>query len=281
MRVLIAPGSSPRAARRGRRRADGGGTARSLVKIQVEGRQRLPDLLAGHRVGAVALHDAAARAEHLADGKIGDLGAIGHALAFETGEIVAVEALPELEEEPRLADARVTGNSDDWPWPLTAERRAALEQLEVMLAPDEPRHPCRRPQSRDLRADEAVSRDGGGRDRRLQIPAPLQKGNGRRAHHDAGVAAGAQQGVQRHGHFPLGVVVDLDGVAHVADHRLGDGMATATLRSSARSLTRAAARWIAAWRRASRDGGVPRPAPARTLRRGRLRSAPRRGRRRC
>ena len=129
--------------------------------------------------------------------------------------------MPELEEEPRLADARVTGNSDDLALAPDRGAQAALEQLEVMLAPDEPRHPCRRPQSRDLRADEAVSRDGGGRDR-LQIPAPLQKGNGRRAHHDAGVAAGVQQGVQRHGHFPLGVVVDLDGVAHVADHRLGD-----------------------------------------------------------
>src|SRR5437773_9852664 len=86
---------------------------------------------------SVASLDAEVLLEHLDDGKERDRLAERDAVAFDPGRRVA-EAPAELEQEPRLADARIADHEDGRAAAAPGLRPGALERRERVVAPHVP-----------------------------------------------------------------------------------------------------------------------------------------------
>ena len=149
--------------------------------------------------------------QHLEYRQVGDAGAIGQAVTFEIRDVLAPEGLPELVEEPRLAEPRLAHDAHDLAVSGPDRRQAASQQLEFLATAHEGRHAPLGGQPRALPSDQRVhglrSRSAGAR----EMKAPLEERSGRAADQSVASRRRRQQGLE---HAPLGslrVGVDLGG----------------------------------------------------------------------
>ena len=154
-----------------------------LGRIDTDRLERAAHLL-GDGFGLVAVIETAAVAQELEQREVRDVAAVGDAVRLEPGDLPAAEPPAELVEEARLADAGLPRDADDLC--LARQRRgqpALVEEIELLAAAHEARHPTTGAKAGALGAEQPVARRASRQERR-QREAPLEEGRRGGRHHD-------------------------------------------------------------------------------------------------
>ena len=190
-----------------------------FVGVEAESAECPPHLV-GDDVAGIHLGEAAGGADEIENGEKRRPGAVRHALALEISHLAGGQALAELVEQARLADAGLAGDAHEPALPAHGQRQVLLQQLELGGAPDKAGHAPAGSEPRALEPGDAVGARAGHRrgDDRRQRKAAAQERGGVLADGDAaGRGHEALEGVERR---LLGQDVDKGGVA---DLPRGDG----------------------------------------------------------
>src|SRR5206468_2933721 len=88
----------------------------------------------------VAIRQTPGVPEDLEHGKVGDACAVREAMALEIDDALAMQALPELIEQPGFSNARLSDDADDLAMSHACRFETAAQQRELLAPSDE----CRR-----------------------------------------------------------------------------------------------------------------------------------------
>ena len=127
--------------------------------------------LGGHRGRPVGLADEAGGAEDLQHRQERDRRAVGETVALDVGDRRPAEPLPELVEQPRLADARLPDDPHDLAAPGASRGQAAVEEVELLPAPHEAGHLALDAQPGPLAPAQVVKRAARSRAARVEARA--------------------------------------------------------------------------------------------------------------
>jgi hypothetical protein len=104
--------------------------------LQAEGANAGADFLRDRR-GVVGFAEAEDQPQQAAHGKVRDRAALREAVGLQAEHGRAEEALAELGDEPRFADARLANYTDDPPAPLARHLEQAAQQLQLVMPADQ------------------------------------------------------------------------------------------------------------------------------------------------
>jgi hypothetical protein len=143
--------------------------------------------LLGDPLRAVGVPDPEVLAQDVEHRQIGHRPAVGRAGPLQVRDPLPAQALPELEEQPRLADAGLAEDADHLAVSPLGRLPAAPQELELLAPPHEGGHSPSRREPRGGAGLEAVgsARRVPGDCERRQRQVTLEEGRGRLAHRDA------------------------------------------------------------------------------------------------